>query len=201
MNKWRSHIYPDGSRKTFRVNNEVGNIHAIRKEFIDRVVHLAWVKASSHHLGTGLEFGEPDLYLIKKGISFHKRNKDYASVRALEALTCGGIPHHGVNGQVAYCHRCGEPDTAQHRLLACPMLNHHEDERVASTQQLAKSIVDGTASDICKLECWWGRGLIPNHSYLGVHTHNGRHTDCGIAAHTSKNGSVPGASANYADGS
>ena len=45
---------------------------------------------------------------------------------------------------------------------------------MVKTQKLAEGLVDGSVFSFCKLDCWWGRGIIPHHSYFGYHIQNGQ---------------------------
>ena len=92
------------------------------------------------------------------------KNAEWKLAAALDAAVTGGIFHagRGDGNWTRTCHRCGDEDTAMHRLITCPKLATHSDDRIQKTNPLARDIYHQSAKETYLNVCWWGRAIVPN---------------------------------------
>ncbi len=126
----------------------------------DSAAEAAWRAAASHHLGGGLEEGEPSLQPAMEVRRRFVGERKPTLVKALDAVVCGGLWHSG-RGNIATTCRCGKPDDAFHHYWGCELLSRMAEEEecgvIARTQWL-KDVFEGETR---RYECLWGRAIIP----------------------------------------
>ena len=118
----------------------------------------AWVSASSHFLGRGLESGTPVLEPARSARRWFRKRELWKELKALDCVVCGGVWSGFRMRHPEKCKLCGAEDVdAYHRYWACPGLAEHADESVSSTQWMRRLFDERYA----RFECLWGRGILP----------------------------------------
>ena len=125
-----------------------------------------WANAANHFCGSGLHSGptEDTLRLFKK-----VRHRDASAAGTIECLLVGGFwpaARRSVEfGSSAVCFRCGfTPCDSRHMFWKCP-----GNDLLAANQAVADSEWLKPFANDDTLECFWLRGILPNHLIQPVH--------------------------------
>ena len=131
----------------------------------DSAAQILWSKASSHHLGAGLDRGFAFSYTMTILHKFRKE-KRYDWAAALETIMCGACwpPSRKADAGLVpqaenVCKFCGHEGVDDfHQFWGCPSLDSSEWPEVKATQYLVpRAKVEGV-----KYPCLWLRGLLPS---------------------------------------
>ena len=121
----------------------------------------AWIRASKHAHGSGLEKGTPCMTGARRAQKWFERKNRPAEAIAVDMAVAGGI-WCTEKGEAAKC-ECGEEDTPEHRYYSCKLLWQEEEgeEDLRKLRWIVTERNKWSSEARDKSMCLWYRGLIP----------------------------------------
>jgi len=131
-------------------------------DFKDTLKQGIWHKASSHHLGKGLEAGA-DITVGQRHMVGLLKGQQNSRASKLTLSMCGGIwsQHRKFEAGLIddpVCHMCGaRVQSCFHLVWGCPAHKNSENEVIKRTQRLLRRASQGHED----VPCYWLRGITP----------------------------------------